>query len=106
MKGVEKMKLQERTNKVNTQKELDAVAAFLVRESEEIAAFLAGSEKYRTFSISLTKHADFEKKAGSLELEVSVYEDGKTHYYLEHGCNRKELINKINALAAQEEEKT
>ena len=92
------MILQERANKVNAQKEIEAVAAFLIGEAEYLASFLTGSNKYMTFGISLTKYAC----DGSLNLEVHVYQEDKTHEYLDH-LQKEDLINKINALHAQEE---
>jgi len=75
------IELEKKASIVNVDKHLSRLSLFLEKNSGNIAEFLAGSEKYRSLVMRVTKH--HAAGSGSLELEMGVYEAGKTHYYLE-----------------------
>ena len=53
-------------------------AKFLQKNHDLITGFFAGSKKYRSFAIDLTKH----ENATQIVADVSTYEDGDTHHYI------------------------
>lgn len=70
-------------------------ARFMERNSSELTKFFTSLDKYRVVGIRLMKHSD--TGIGDFEIEISVYEEDKTHFYLE-SLTADELKKKIKEL--------
>jgi len=80
----------------NARLEVDRLSRFLYKNAKLIAKILIGSSAYRTMNIGIIKHSSVAGRA-ELELELRVYEDGKTHFYLK-SCTREDLMKSLEEL--------